>query len=395
MFATSLLSFMTAGQVTGVVFGKAAGHVSSFNNTQNYSIALYVGINGYTHRVLIGSRKEQFTLIVSLRSPMLWIPSITCTTPACQSKNRFDPSQSSTFADDLRPWSQKTFGLVSGVHGKDTVRIGSVDERQMPVNCTFGLVTDLSNESSLIVADGVFGLGVTRESGIPSEPFLLQLFQEKIVNPAMFTIYLYHQLTSSKAGLVTYGSTDSTNCVPFIHYHKVSSGTSIQLQTISMGTFTTNQTTMMPELVPTIVGPKADVEKIASSVGAKYMFDHYDIRCDATLPDFEFFIEKTKYTIASDKLIMKTAAGCVLALNHNINSSYDSPQWYFGAPLFMEYCITFDYTGKQLGFARAKYGNNTTTFKPVTTAPFTPSTKKNAPILRFKAFLVSILILFY
>ncbi|CAJ0601970.1 unnamed protein product [Cylicocyclus nassatus] len=121
---------------------------------------------------------------------------------------------------------------------------------------------------------------------------------------------------------------------------------------------------MMPDLVPIIEGPRIDVEKIANTVKAKYKNGVYEIRCDANLPSFEFLVEKTKYAITSDKLIVK------------------------------QYYVIFDYTEKRLGFASAKDANKTTV-RPATKTTFRPTTrrKKLAPIVCNSEILILMLIL--
>ncbi|CAJ0601975.1 unnamed protein product [Cylicocyclus nassatus] len=280
-------------------------------------------------------------------------------TSACTARNKFDHSQSTTFVNDTRQWSQEIYGDVSGAHGKDAVRIGL---NQLSGNCTFGLATNMADTfQNWPSVDGVLGLGIDHDGTIPSDPFLQQLISSQILEPAMFTVYLKHsQINTTTAGYVIYGSAHTSLCETMVDYHNVSSDTPIQVMSIIMGTTLISQTTMMLELVPTILGPRADVQKIADKVGATYMNNRFEISCDAPLPDFEFYIDYRKYTIASDRLIVKTASGCALAINFVQNDSSVIPHWYFGAPLFEQYCVTFDYEGKRLGFARVRDVDTTT-----------------------------------
>ncbi|CAJ0601972.1 unnamed protein product [Cylicocyclus nassatus] len=387
----TVIFFIISWRITGVVSTKEEEHVSFSNNGMKTSIVLVPGKQAYFHKIYVGSKQEKFNVAVSLRSSLLWIPSVTCKSAACASRNKFHPKESDTFVNISRSWSQQTYGTVSGVHGKDNVRIGSADERQLLVSCIFGMATVVSDDfgKNMAGCDGMLGLGVRNDSRIPSDPFLLQLDKSKTLDRTMFTVYMNQNSQNSNAGSVSYGGTDSGNCPTSPKYHLLLSNTFVRLKTISMGaSFKIGQTTMMPELVHNIVGPKEDVDRLAKSVGAKLNNEYfYEIGCGANVPDFKFSIDNAEYTITSDKLIVKvpqSSTGCALAFKfHQVSGD---PRWYFGAPLFMQYCVTFDYTGKSLGFADVKNSNTTT--RPVTTL----RPRKLAPVLHYAGILVSMLI---
>ncbi|CAJ0601982.1 unnamed protein product [Cylicocyclus nassatus] len=78
LITTIFVILVTKWQVLNVECQKTQERTSSFSAIN--SIALFAGDQGYAHSVMIGSNRKQFTVLVTLNSPLLWIPSIACTT---------------------------------------------------------------------------------------------------------------------------------------------------------------------------------------------------------------------------------------------------------------------------------------------------------------------------
>ncbi|VDN21754.1 unnamed protein product [Cylicostephanus goldi] len=170
-----------------------------------------------------------------------------CRTATCTSRTQFDPAKSQTFVNVSGTWNQDTHGAVNGVQGRDTVRVGSTGETQLLASCIFGMATTVSDQFGTAMSgyDGMLGLGVNPSSGIPSDPFLVQLDKSKTLDRTMFTVYMNkNSLTQgAKAGSVTYGATDSINCLSNPKYYKLSSNTFIQLKV--------NKTSITYNMIPT------------------------------------------------------------------------------------------------------------------------------------------------
>ncbi|CAJ0601974.1 unnamed protein product [Cylicocyclus nassatus] len=326
------------------------------SDAEGISLPLVTGPKGYLHKITLGSHRKTFNVMVSLRSSLLWIPNVNCK-GSCENKNKFNSSASKTFVPDGREWTLKGYGgAINGVLGMDTIK--DSNGKLAMSNGTFGMATNVSAEVDLPGADGVLGLAYKADSGT-GIPFIMQLINGKVLDSNMFTIHLkQHSQNGEDAGSVIYGAEDSTNCMTNITYQRFSPMTTYQIQvkSITMGMFSyTQQFFMIPDTTPLISVPKPVADQIANSVGAKYIDGSYEIPCYKTIPSLQFNTEKAKYSISPEVLVVKMGNKCILAL-----SSSSDAKWYFGAPLFKQYCVTFNLKKSNLGLASIKSGNFTT-----------------------------------
>ncbi|EYC35612.1 hypothetical protein Y032_1014g3395 [Ancylostoma ceylanicum] len=322
---------------------------------------------------------------------------------ACENKNKFMPSMSSSFVKTDKRWTLRKYGgVASGVLGNDVVRVGGSDERQfIMLNCLFGMATNLTSAFEETVFDGVLGLAFTADNGSGSKPFIVEAINNGYLNQAMFTVYLKPRQFKNgvRGGVITYGSTDNSNCGSKVDYYNLSSTLFYQfkINSISMGqTKHVGDYDVMQDFSTFIMGPQPIVDQFAAIAGAKYNKDFrlYEIECSANFPSLDIAIGSSKYSINHDKLIVKRrnpdSGGtsfiilrfdtsrnihihadntCILALSFFGSSATFGPQWYFGAPFIQEYCVTFDIGGKRLGFADAHHRTVNTTSFPSRSTP--------------------------
>ncbi|KAG0282332.1 hypothetical protein BGZ96_000593, partial [Linnemannia gamsii] len=111
----------------------------------------------YYGAVKIGTPAQTLQLTFDTGSSDIWFPTTTCSTAACKAHTRFNPSKSSTYKKDPRPWEIK-YGDGSSASGhlaSEIVNVGGdVQLRQ-----TVGLAENVSDEFKDVPEDGVFGLG--------------------------------------------------------------------------------------------------------------------------------------------------------------------------------------------------------------------------------------------
>ncbi|CAJ0601967.1 unnamed protein product [Cylicocyclus nassatus] len=176
------------------------------DNALSISVPLETTGDGYKHKISIGSNNQNFDVMVTLSSSMLWVPRIGCT--GVGSRKQFNSTQSTSFTRDGRPWKQKSNGgTINGELGNDVATIRGSASQQLKPRCTFGMATSISGDIKMTV-DGVLGLAPSNDSSNPTpiKPFISQLIETKgLLNSPMFTIFLSQQ-SGSNAGSVTYGS---------------------------------------------------------------------------------------------------------------------------------------------------------------------------------------------
>ncbi|CAJ0601969.1 unnamed protein product [Cylicocyclus nassatus] len=314
-----------------------------FGNAMSISVPLESAQDGYIHRVLIGNNGQEFKVMVTTSSTLLWVPKVGC--KGSGSRRTYNPSPS--FEEDGRNWTQKSYGgTTNGELGIDDVKIGGL----LKPTCNFGMATNISTDTKLPV-DGVLGLAPFADSSIPGQPFMAQI--KDLLTSHMFTIYLSQQ-SGSNAGSVTYGSVNNDNCVKMSTKQAFVRAYYFKMSSVSLGNFTHSyRDNAVPELIPFIIGPQEVIDGLAKAAGATLIDGSYEIRCNATIPKLEIKAGRYGYSIRSNRLIVKKESRCVLALASQTGGGFGL-QWYFGAPLLQEYCITFDLKTRYLEFRGTK-----------------------------------------
>ncbi|CAE6487008.1 unnamed protein product [Rhizoctonia solani] len=138
-------------------------------------------------QIEIGTPPQPFIVDFDTGSSDLWIPSSTCTTPKCSSKNAFDASKS-TSSKKQEGEFKITYGDGSGVSGPiyaDTVTVAGLSaESQLfsPVNRSDGM----ENYGT----DGLMGLAFKSISQLNAPTFIDNLFSQKKISKPVFSMRL-------------------------------------------------------------------------------------------------------------------------------------------------------------------------------------------------------------
>ncbi|KAG8713437.1 Type I transmembrane sorting receptor [Ceratobasidium sp. 423] len=138
-------------------------------------------------QIEIGTPPQPFIVEFDTGSSDLWIPSSTCTTPKCSSKNAFDALKSSSSKKQEGEF-KITYGDGSGVSGPiyaDTVTVAGLSaENQLfsPVNKSDGM-GDYGT-------DGLMGLAFKSISQLNASTFIDTLFSQKKISKPIFSMRL-------------------------------------------------------------------------------------------------------------------------------------------------------------------------------------------------------------
>ncbi|CAJ0593633.1 unnamed protein product [Cylicocyclus nassatus] len=344
-------------------------------NADWYEIPLLPVPNGYAHTIYIGG--QEFTVLVTLRNSILWIPSINCT--GCGSRHKFDPSKSVSFLNDGTEWRLESWhGQVEGVLGIDNVQSlnvsGGLDT--ISLHCQFGMVTKMTVHENL-QADGM--LGLWDFSTQASRPFIYQL---KDLSEPWFVINLSQKPEVGAKGSVQYGWRHKFGCnhKPLLRYNYLPEAPYQFQVKITMGSFDPHMLFLaIPDLIPHITGLPELIDGIASCAGAEYINGSYEFDCKDTqsVPDLIITYGQVPLRIASDKLIKKIKDRCVLALAIKSGVAFGA-EIYLGAPLFEQYCVSVDFSAKSVGFAKVDTSTPATT-NPANSTPTTTTSANATP----------------
>ncbi|KAF8946308.1 hypothetical protein BGZ47_000854 [Haplosporangium gracile] len=147
----------------------------------------------------IGSPPQEFSVVFDTGSSDLWIPSTSCQTLTCMTLRRFNPSRSSTFHEDGRPWSinYADDSKVSGVLAKDNIKVAGI----MINDQTFGMASVNSGSTAATGVDGIMGLGFNSNNGMGNvnTPITNMILQNQIDQPIV-SVWL-NKASDQDAGL--------------------------------------------------------------------------------------------------------------------------------------------------------------------------------------------------
>ncbi|XP_062451261.1 embryonic pepsinogen-like [Rhea pennata] len=257
----------------------------------------------YYGTISIGTPPQEFTVVFDTGSSNLWVPSVCCSSPACQNHQTFNPSNSSTYKSTSQSLSiQYGTGSMEGVVGSDTVTVASlVDTNQL-----FSLsATEPGKFFIFIKFDGILGLGYPSLATSEIMPVIHNMMKEGLVEQNLFSIYLSQETTGS---VVTFGGVDESYFTSPINWIPVSYQGYWQ---ISMdGVIVDGQEVACsggcPAIVDTgtsfVAGPSSGIGNIQSAIGATPgTYGQYDVNCNyiGAMPDVVFVISGVQYPVSA------------------------------------------------------------------------------------------------
>jgi len=370
----------------------------------------------YIGNITIGTPEQQFLVILDTGSSNLWVPDSTCGNgtadcpdfcaelgdfcqficegeccdskaaafkhmvvgkhlpvakkvqpreSACEAKNKFDSSASSTYESNGQEWSiQYGTGSAKGFLGVDTVRFGGVGTEQLVVpKTTFGQATYIAQFFAGEPLDGILGLAFQSIAVDFVVPPLQNAINQNLLDKPLFTVWLEHEGPQDNVpgGIYTYGAVDTEHCDASVDYVKLSSATYFQfkMDAISAGSFSNSRSAEVISDTGTslMAGPSSTVRSLANGIGATFNSNYnlYTLPCDADAT-LTLTIGGKNYTISSANMIIQLEGDCIWALE-GFDMGGFGPQWILGDPFIREFCNVYDLGGKQVGLSKAKQAN--------------------------------------
>ncbi|KAG8008738.1 Pepsin A [Nibea albiflora] len=304
--------------------------------------------------ISIGTPPQSFKVIFDTGSSNLWVPSVYCSSPACENHHRFNPSQSSTYKHDGSPLRIRYgTGSMTGILGYDTVTVGGIAVQ----NQIFGLSQTEATFMQYMRADGILGLAYPQLSASGATPVFDNMMKEGLVNQDMFSFYLSSK--PQKGSVVTFGGVDTNHYTGSISWIPLSSELYWQ---ITVDSVTVNGQVVACDggcqaIVDTgtslIVGPQSSISNINSNVGAKSSQNgDYVVNCNdmGQMPDVTFHIHGQEFTLPASAYIRQTKHyGC----RSGFGTGGGSSLWILGDVFIREYYSIFSRSQNMVGLAKA------------------------------------------
>ncbi|XP_076597049.1 pepsin A-like [Chaetodon auriga] len=302
--------------------------------------------------ISIGNPPQSFTVIFDTGSSNLWVPSVYCSSEACENHHKFNPQQSSTFKWGDRSLSiQYGTGSMTGYLASDTVEVGGISV----ANQVFGLSLSEAPFMASMAADGILGLAFQSLASDNVVPVFYNMISQNLVSQPLFSVYLSGN--SEQGSEVLFGGIDNSYFTGSLTWIPLSSATYWQ---ITMDSVTINGQTVAcsggcQAIIDTgtslIVGPTNDINNINSWVGASTnQYGEAMVNCQSvqSMPDVTFTLGGHSFSVPSSAYVSQSSSGCSTGFGQGGYSQL----WILGDVFIREYYVVFDIGNEQIGLAK-------------------------------------------
>merc|ERR1712137_779278 len=312
------------------------------------------GATEYYGLIFIGTPPKAFYTIMDTGSSNLWVPASTCTDKACQGKNKYNPSESSTSVPNGEPITiHYGTGSMKGNLVYDDVTVGGLEVTKQE----FAQATSLAAFFTGSPFDGILGLAYQSISADNVPTFFDNAVKQNGID-SVFSFYL-DSTSGSNSSVLTFGGYDSNYFSGSITYHQlfldVGDYYMIQWDGVSVGTTTIDAncgTLGCRAIVDTgtsfIIGPNRVISEILSDLNVNSNCNGVD-----SLPDITFTIGNNNYAIPSSIYVIRETnllgnTVCEPALAGTVGS-----EWVWGDTFIRAWYSVFDHGSLRVGFARS------------------------------------------
>ncbi|KAM6458117.1 pepsin B-like [Liasis olivaceus] len=319
----------------------------------NYLDSFYFG------EISIGTPPQDFLCVLDTGSGVLWVPSVHCTTKACENHSVFNPKQSSTFYST----SNETFvlrygsGDLSIMIGFDTVRVQNI----VVQNQEFGLSVDEPTYPWYYANyDGILGLTNPTPNAMGTYTLLYQMMYQKQISEPLFSFYFSREPTVQYGGELILGGIDTQLFTGEITWAPVIQQAywQINIEEFAIGNQATGWCSEGCQgIVDTgtflLTIPQQYLTNFLQAVKAPYE-DSYVVDCNniQNMPTIIFYINGSQFPLPPSAYVSNDNGHCALAIEATyVSSSNGQPLWILGDVFLKEYYSIFDMGNNRVGFA--------------------------------------------
>uniref|UniRef100_A0A8C6TX67 pepsin A n=1 Tax=Neogobius melanostomus TaxID=47308 RepID=A0A8C6TX67_9GOBI len=303
--------------------------------------------------ISIGTPPQSFSVIFDTGSSNLWVPSVYCSSEACENHKKFNPSLSSTFH-----WGNQSLsieygtGSMTGYLASDNVEVGGIMVRGQ----VFGVSQTEADFMAQMAADGILGLAFQTIASDDVVPVFNNMIKQGLVSEPLFSVYL--SSNAQQGSELVLGGIDQRYYTGAITWIPLSSATYWQ---IKMDSVTVNGQTVAcaggcQAIIDTgtslIVGPNSDIGNLNSWVGASLnQYGEAIVNCQniPNMPDVTFSLNGHAFTVPASAYISQTSYGCYTGFGQGGSE----PLWILGDVFIREYYAVFDTKSQSIGLAKS------------------------------------------
>ncbi|XP_040889733.1 pepsin A-like [Toxotes jaculatrix] len=303
----------------------------------------YYGVIG------IGTPPQFFKVLFDTGSSDLWVPSIRCTSSACDSHAKFNSSASSTFQADTKTfYISYNSGFAAGSTGYDTIKISDIYVEHQVLGLTETEAAFLGS----VPWDGILGLAFPDMSLEGGTPIFDNMWNQGKIPQNIFSIYLS---SSVEGSMLILGGTDPsyyTGIINWVPLYHATNFWNIQIQSITINGNTVACSGSCEAVVDSgtsvIIGPSNDINNINGWLGASANeYGDASVSCSNMnlMPDIVFNINGYSFSLPPSAYIMKSASGC--------RTGFAPGTWILGEVFMRQFYTAFDVSNNMVGFAQA------------------------------------------
>ncbi|XP_006834134.1 PREDICTED: cathepsin E [Chrysochloris asiatica] len=317
----------------------------------------------YFGTISIGSPPQNFTVIFDTGSSNLWVPSVYCTSRACETHPRFHPSQSSTYSELGRPFSiQYGTGSLTGIIGADQVSV----EGLTVVNQQFGESIKEPGQTFVDAEfDGILGLGYPSLAVGEVTPVFDNMMAQNLVDIPVFSVYMSSDPAGGAGSELIFGGYDHSHFSGSLNWVPVTKQAywQIALDNIQVGGSVMFCSEGCQAIVDTgtslITGPSNHIKQLQKAIGAQPVDGEYAVECANlnVMPDVTFTINGVPYTLSPTAYTLLDLVDgmdfCSSGFQGLDIQPPDGPLWILGDVFIRKFYSVFDRGNNQVGLAPA------------------------------------------
>uniref|UniRef100_A0A3B4UAJ3 pepsin A n=1 Tax=Seriola dumerili TaxID=41447 RepID=A0A3B4UAJ3_SERDU len=306
---------------------------------RNEQSTTYYGVIG------IGTPPQFFRVLFDTGSSDLWVPSVRCTSSACDRHGKFNSSASSTFQAGTNPfYISYNSGFAAGSTGYDIMKISDLYvEHQV-----FGLTETEAVFLGSVPWDGILGLAFPSMSLEGGTPIFDNMWNQGKIPQNMFSMYLS---SSVEGSVLILGGTDPsyyTGDINWIPLYHATNFWNIQIQSITINGNTVACSGGCEAVVDSgtslITGTSKDINNINGWLGASPgQYGDAAVTCSNMnlLPNIVFNINGYSFSLPPSAY---SASGC--------RTGFAPGTWILGEVFMRQFYTAFDVGNNMVGFAQ-------------------------------------------